>query len=228
MIVNAWGVALSRRGIREADRLVTIYTENLGKLSARFVGVDKPGRKLKALSEPMIWAEYRLYLSPRLDTAKAIGGQIIASFPAIRSDFRRTVAGLSCCEMLARLTPERSPNEDKYRLICAALGALDAGASPWLETAYGLQLLELSGYGLRDVRLAATADAAERRIWEELHETGLGALGDIPPRPETERKFRQVVLRHVEAHIGKPLKSREFVEELRDAPPGRPALESVC
>ena len=94
MILNAWGVVLSRRDLGEADRLATLYTENLGKISVRFVGVNKPGRKLKALSEPMVWGEYRLYLKPSHDRAKAIGGRIISTFPNIRSDLSRTWAGL--------------------------------------------------------------------------------------------------------------------------------------
>ena len=109
MIVNACAVALARRPVREADRLVTLYTQSLGKVTARFIGVDRPGRKLKALSEPLVWAEYRLYLSPSLDSAKVIGGQLLSTFPALRCDLGRTLSALSCCEMLNQLTAQPRP-----------------------------------------------------------------------------------------------------------------------
>src|SRR5438270_3577971 len=110
MVLNAWGVVLSRRDLGEADRLCAIYTENLGKLAVRFVGVNKPGRKLKALSEPLVWSELRLYVSPRSEFGKCVGGQLISTFPAIREDFDRTVEALTCCELMNQLTPMGAPN----------------------------------------------------------------------------------------------------------------------
>ncbi|OGR84203.1 MAG: DNA repair protein RecO, partial [Elusimicrobia bacterium RIFCSPHIGHO2_02_FULL_57_9] len=99
MIINASGIVLSRRDFREADSLAVLYTDSLGKITARFVGVKKPGRKLKALCEPLVWGEYRLYLSACTDMAKAIGGRIISSFPAVRQDFNRIVEAVSFCEL---------------------------------------------------------------------------------------------------------------------------------
>ena len=70
MILNAHGVVLSRRLLGEYDRLCFVFTESLGKIPVRFVGVSRPAGKLKALSEPAVWAEYRLHVSPRSEFAK--------------------------------------------------------------------------------------------------------------------------------------------------------------
>lgn len=209
MIVNAWGVVLARRVHGEADRLCTIYTESFGKLTVRFVGVDKPGRKLKALSEPMVWGEYRLYLSPKSEFAKAIGGRLIGTFPRIREDFDRTVSALGCCEMLSMLTPERAPNAEKYALICSALACLELGESRWLTLAFGLRLLRLAGYGLES-EFAASQPAA----WAALHEAPLESLRDEPWRPEAAAKLREAMLDQYESIAGRALRSRQFLQKL--------------
>ena len=75
MIVNAGGVVLSRRAFGEYDRLCSVFTEQFGKIPTRFIGVNRAKGKMKALSEPGVWGEYRLHLSTRSEFARAIGGR---------------------------------------------------------------------------------------------------------------------------------------------------------
>lgn len=223
MIVNALGIVLSRRNLGEADRLSTLYTESLGKIAVRFVGVNKPLRKLKALSEPLVWGEYRLYLSQRSEIAKAVGGRIVSSFPQLRGDLSRTVEALAFCELISHLTPQRSPNAGKYRLISEALQVLEEGPSPWLDIAYGLRLLELSGFGVRDIAISL----AERGLWEALHSVPLGELGRLPWEPGDAERFRSLLYGHAEAQAGRPLKSRGFLGRLR-GPSAGVRVETPC
>ena len=209
MIVNAWGVVLSRRNHAEADRLCSIYTETLGKLLVRFVGVNKPGRKLKALSEPLAWGEYRLYVSPKSDIGKAIGGQLIGTFPGIRSDFAKTVAALGCCELLNALTPDGSPNADKYRLLCSALEALERADAAWVPLAYGLRLLDLAGFALPE--RAAGEDLA---LWTALRQRPWEQLSGLPWDESCAARLKQTLYDHAEAQAGRPLKSRAFAAQL--------------
>lgn len=223
MIVNARGVVLSRRNWGEADRLASIYTETLGRVTARFVGVNKPGRKLKALSEPLVWGEYRLHLNPAHAGAKAIGGELLSSWPLLREDLSRTVAALSCCELLSALTPERAPNAGKYRLVVSALAAIEKGPSPWLEAAYGLRLLELSGFGLSEKMFPPEQRANLRR----LQETEFDDLGTSRGQTQGAANFRDIVWSHAESQAGRPLKCAGFISKLRSPVPPV-AREAVC
>lgn len=211
MILNEPAVCLSRRKLGEADRLCVLYTENLGKLAVRFVGVDKAGRKMKALSEPLMWAEYRLYTSARTDIAKAIGGAIISSFPDLREDLGGMVDALGCCERLDALTPARLPSAEKYRLICSALAAVESRLSPWVGVAFGLHLMELAGHSLRE---RAFSDAEDAALWRRLHETDVDALAAVPYRPEAAARFSDLVDDGIEAVIGRALKSRDYAKKL--------------
>ncbi|HXT01777.1 MAG TPA: DNA repair protein RecO [Elusimicrobiota bacterium] len=213
MILNAHGVVLARRPIGEYDRLATIFTEDLGKLTVRFVGVSRSASKLKALAEPASWGEYRLHVSPRSEHAKCVGGRIIATFPGVRTDLPRITAALYCCELLDKLTAERAPGPEKFRLLCSTLAALEATPSRWLTLSYGLRLMDYAGFSLRE-----RAPQAAAAVWEALHDREPADLAAIPFGRDAAAEARRLLESHFEVQTGRPLKVAEFREALRAAP----------
>ncbi len=210
MIVNTQGIVLSRRAIGEYDRLATVFTIDLGKLSARFVGVARSTSKLKALCEPGIWGEYRLHLSPRTDTAKCVGGQLITSFPGTRKDLPRITAALYCCELLDKMTPERVPSPEKFHLIATTLAALEASPSRWLTLSFGLRLMEYAGFGVREKSPQTTT-----KVWDDLHSIEPEDLNQIPFDRQAASEARRFLEAHFEMQTGRPLRVAEFRESLR-------------
>ncbi len=210
MILNDRGIVLWRRNVGEFDRVAALLTENHGRLFVRFGGVNRPAGKLKALSEPMTSAEYRLCFSPRSDSVRVIGGRLESVFCGIRADLARTLQALSCCEMAMRLVPERAAGPDKYQLLACALQALDAGESPWIEAAFGLKLLEACGYALRELPVPPS----ERELWRALHDVPLDRLVGLPCPAPAVRRFLRVVQDHVEAHGQKALRAGAAMSRL--------------
>lgn len=207
MIVNALGVVLSRRAFGECDRLCSVFTERLGKIATRFVGVNRAKGKMKALSEPGVWGEYRLHLSVRSEFAKAVGGRLTCSFPLWRADLGRTFDALACLEMLDRLTPERQPSPEKYRLICSVLAALDEHPSGWLVAAFGLRLANLIGISLYE-----RAPVPCRGVWTALHDTQPAALSRLPFDTAAAEAARRLLDEHFALHAGRRLRAFEFCE----------------
>jgi len=213
MIGNALGVVLSRRDQGECDRVCSIVTEDLGKIAVRFSGVRRSAGKLKALAEPAVWGEYRLHFSPRSEFAKCVGGSIVSTFPGLRADLARTTAALYCCELLDRLTPEHAPCPDKYRLLCATLTALEEFPSRWLSLSFGLRLMELAGFSLRE---HPPRDAAS--VWEALHGDEPSDLVRLPFDRTAAAQARSLLESHFEIQTGRPLQTAQFRESLRAAP----------
>lgn len=219
MIVNAGGVILSRRAFGEYDRLCSIYTEQYGKVPARFVGVNRAKGKMKALSEPGVWGEYRLHLSSRSEFAKAVGGRLLSSFPGLRADLSRTIDALACLEMLDRLTPDHLPGPEKYRLICEFLAAFDTRPSGWLVPAFGLRLSEMLGISLRE-----RAPVAGRAVWAALHDTEPADLAALPFDDLAADAARRLLDEHLAAHAGRRLRAFEFRDDWnKTVPQGVPA-----
>jgi len=201
------GVVLSRKQYGEYGRMAMIYTRDLGKVVARLAGVDRPKAKLKAFSEPMVCAEYRLYLRPGSSWVTVTGGRIIDCYPDLRLDLDRMLGGLEMCELLLRLTPEHSPNPKKYELITHFLAAFADNASPWLPLAFGLRLLELLGIGSDETQI----HVEDREIFERLINDPIEALpSPLWGEEEGERgkhihRLHEFLLRTAEVYLQRPL-----------------------
>lgn len=214
------GLVLARRPYGEYDLIATIYTESLGKVRARFIGVRRPKGKLKALAEPMVHAEFRLYSRPASEWVTATGGRIVDSFPGIRADLERTFQGLRLCELLQRLVPDRSPNPRKLALATSFLGAIQRTGSPWLAGAFGLRLLESAGFGLR----RAKPEGLDPALWSALHEEPLESLERRQDDEPARRRVELRLDRAFEELIERPLSTSRFYESMRKAGRSRGAL----
>ncbi len=159
------GIVLLQRILRENDRIVTIYTSNHGKTEVNFRGVNLSKAKLRALSEPLTWGDYRFYLRSGSNFPVCTGGKTLSVFPNIRSHIERMCLAYHFVNLLIKLTPSSQPNAEKYNLLLSALMELDSGSfSKWMNLAFTLRLLEIAGFGFQK-----TAVGIDDRIWTVLH-----------------------------------------------------------
>ena len=173
MIVNSLGVVIANRDLGEFDRLITVYTQDRGKIPVRLVWVRRPQAKLLTFSQVAVWAEFRLYLKPRSHYSKGIGGAILSVFPRIRQSWAKTLKAMYLCELMDKLTPEHQPNSYKYDLLVSALEVLERTPGFYLPVAFGLRLLGHAGFhdsGTAPKFLSASS------LWECLHDSDLQDL----------------------------------------------------
>lgn len=172
MIFTDSGIILFRQEFREADRMVSLYTREHGRLNARLPGVLRAAGKLKAISEPFACADYRFYVRRGGTVATITGGKINSIFPHIRQDLKRTTLAMHFCELIQRLTPLHQPSEAKYELLLAALTELELGEiNSAFAAAFTLRLMTLAGFGLERPVLKISAE-----FWRRMHEDELSSL----------------------------------------------------
>lgn len=172
MIFTDSGIILFRQEFREADRMVSLYTREHGRLNARLPGVLRAAGKLKAVSEPFACADYRFYVRRGGTVATITGGKINSIFPRIRQDLKRTTLAMHFCELIQRLTPLHQPSEAKYELLLAALTELELGEiNSAFAAAFTLRLMTLAGFGLERPVLKISAE-----FWRRMHEDELSSL----------------------------------------------------
>lgn len=196
MMIVTPGVVLARKPFREFDRVAVIYTEALGKVTARFIGVDRPRGKLKAFAEPMVRADFRLYSRAQGGQVIVTGGALVETYASLRGRLDSTIQGLEICEYLLRLSPESLPSRETFDLVTRALSAVDENPSPWQPVSFGLRLLRLAGISLPP-ELAPQFDRLDRA-------------------PEGEQLFhiRTALENAMENHIERPLNVRLMRESL--------------
>ena len=172
MIFTDSGIVLLRQDFRETDRIVSIYTRQHGRFHARLPGVSRPAGKLKALCEPFVYADYRIYVRRGGVIGTVTGGKSIRIFPHIRQDLKRLQLAFHCCELVLRLTPLHQPSEKKFNLLLTALNALEEdGANTAFASAFTLRLMTLAGFGIDHPVLKIPTE-----FWKKMHEDDFSAL----------------------------------------------------
>ncbi len=129
----------------EADRLLWLYTRELGKVRAVAKGVRKARSRKAGHLEPFTRASLLLawgreiYIVTQADTADA--------HLALREDLMRVGYASYVVELLDRLTYEEGENPSLYRLLAETLARLDQEPEPEFAVRYyELRLLDLAGF----------------------------------------------------------------------------------
>lgn len=139
------GIVLRRRDLGEADRIVTIFTAEQGKLRIVAKGSRRPSSKMAGHLEP--------FCATRLLVARTRGLDIISQAETIEhfSSLRLREAAIATASYLAELIdallPEDQAHEPVYELTYAALRLLNEGRDPRLVThVFEMGLLRQLGY----------------------------------------------------------------------------------
>lgn len=138
-------IVLKRIDLAEKDRILTLYTRELGKISAVAKGVRKPGSKLSGSSEPFTYLRGMFSIGRELDVLTQ--SDIRESFPNAKSNIISLAYGFYIMELVNQFTEDRHPNSDLFDSILSAMYVLESGSDPEITVRYfELCLLECLGY----------------------------------------------------------------------------------
>jgi DNA repair protein RecO (recombination protein O) len=129
----------------EADRILSLYTLDHGRIEAVAKGIRRPRSKLAGHLELLTYSRVTLVHGRNLDTV--IGSQTLDSFMDMKNDIWLTSYGLYASELINLFTAERIENRELFQLLLVTLGHLSHGANPELVLRYfELHLLDWVGY----------------------------------------------------------------------------------
>lgn len=138
-------VILRHSDYGEADRLLTIFTREQGKLRAIAKGVRKMQSRKAGHLEP--FTQSALMLAQGHDLWIVTQAEAIESFQPLREDLTRIGYAGYVVELLDRFTYEEGQNWQLYNLVVATLGRLATESDPFVPIHYyEMRLLELLGF----------------------------------------------------------------------------------
>lgn len=155
--------AVVLRSIRygEADRVLHLYSEDRGRLSAIAKGVRRVRSRLGGRLEPLM--RVGLVLHPgRGELCTVSAADTIDAHPRLREHRDALDRAGDACEAVLRLLDAREPNRPAYNLLCHELLLLDrepAAATRAQALAFRLKLLLAAGFA---PELAGCATCGER------------------------------------------------------------------
>ena len=138
-------IVLKHINLGEADKILTLYTPNLGKFSAIAKGVRRPRSKMGGHLELLTQCSLMLARGQNLEIITQ--SETISSFLPLRNDLWRTSLALYAAEMVAQFTAENVENYRIYKLLLDTLHRLSETDNGDLTLRYfELNLLTHLGY----------------------------------------------------------------------------------
>src|SRR3989338_1922683 len=115
-------IIIKKTKLGEADRILTLYTPDLGKIKAVAKGVRRPRSKLAGHLELLTHSLVSLARGRNLDTIT--GSQTINSFLPIKSDLELAAGALYVTELVNQLTVEHQENRPFFQLLLETMQQL--------------------------------------------------------------------------------------------------------
>ncbi len=223
--IRTEGVILRRRDFGEKDRLLTIFTRKMGRVSVIAKGVRDPQSKKSGHVE--MFMRSSLLIAKGRNLHILTQAEVINDYEPLRQSLTGIGYGSYAVELLDAFTYEEGSNLPLYKLLVATLERLSRGDSPDMVLRYyELRLLEHVGFR---PQLFRCVECKREIVEEDQHFSG--ALGGVicprcaegvslsRRRPITSRALKY--LRHLQRSPYHELKALQIPQELK------PELEGV-
>ena len=109
------GIILAKRNYSEADRIISIYTKNFGRLSFLAKGVRRPKSRKRGHLEVFSLVKIQASLSKSLPLL--VEAETIDSYPQVRKDLRKISVAYYFMEVVGRTTHEGEEHNELFELI---------------------------------------------------------------------------------------------------------------
>lgn len=144
MNIKTRGIVIKRMNYGEADRILTIFTERLGKVKAISRGVRKIKSRLAGNLEPYMITNFELYEGKTFYTV--MGALIENEFTNLHNDLKKTAYAYLVGELIDRFLEEGEKSLDAFSLLCNVLSCVENSNKEIFVNSYCLKLLEIVGF----------------------------------------------------------------------------------
>lgn len=146
MRITTRAVVLREADYKESDKILTLLTPELGKITAQAHGCRRKGNGLSAACQLLVYSEMTLSeYRGRWTVAEAA---VELEWRTLRRELDRLALGTYFAQVLESVVPEDSPPEELLPLLLNCLYALDRLEVPLEEVkaAFELRCMSLAGF----------------------------------------------------------------------------------
>ncbi|AQS59893.1 DNA repair protein RecO [Desulforamulus ferrireducens] len=242
-------IILKSRDMREADKIITIYSIQRGKQRVVAHGAAKPTSRKRGAVQPFCYSSLLLHRGRQIDSVSQ--AELKEGFADLRYDLERLTAAAYLAELTDSFVGEGEPNQELFALLLSTLYLLAAGNVEMALRAYEARLLNLAGlqpellgcnhcgapfketkvwFAAEQGALLCQACAAQEKkltvfsrgtieVLKTLYRFELSELQQLKVS-EPLRKELNILLRgYLEYHLEKRLKTTEFLDRLHKSRP---------
>lgn len=215
--VKVEGIVLRRRNLGEADRILTVFTYQKGKISVLAKGVRRITSRRAGNVE--LLNRVSMYLHRAKTFFILTEASSLDTYQKLKEDLTLSAYAFHIIELVDKLTAENQENRSLYIELVEVLQRLSRSPRQILVRAFEVKILALMGFATfrsstpgvsaqfhtGSVRSKLLEDL-EMMSWDEIERLEI----DKKEALETERLLRY----HIERVIEGPLKSRKFLKRI--------------
>ncbi len=137
-------LVLKSVSMRDADRVLTLYSRVRGKFKAVAHGVDKPSSRKRGSVQPFTFGKFQIRRGRELDSVEQCEG--MEYFKGLRQSLEGLAFASYMAELVDVFTAEGEVTPGIFELIMESYGRLGGGRDSIIVRSFELKLLCLAGY----------------------------------------------------------------------------------
>ncbi len=205
------GLILKRTDFGEADRVVTVLTDRLGKISVVARGVRRITSRRGGNIEVLNRVKLHLFRRKSYTLTEA---QSIQTFSVIKQNLNLTTAAFHIIELVDRLTVEGQVHRDLYSLVISALQLLEKNPRQIFIRAFEVKMLSLLGFwstdGIQDV------DLMIMKLLSDLEYYSWDQINQIEINEQQAVALERVLRYYIERILESKLKSVTVMSKIKN------------
>ncbi|WP_456278249.1 DNA repair protein RecO [Bacillus sp. AK128] len=243
MLQKVEGIVVRTNDYGETNKIVTIFTRELGKIGVMARGAKKPSSRLSSISQLFTYGYFLVQSGKGLGTLQQ--GESISSMKYIKSDIIATAYASYVVELTDKGVEERQGNPYLFELLHQTLNYMNEGLDlEILKMIFELKMLQVIGlyphlsscvscgqtestfsFSIQEGGFLCqncsgkdqnrlNISPATVRLLRLFYTFDLNRLGNISVKEETKAELKMVISRFYDEYSGLMLKSKRFLTQL--------------
>lgn len=167
------GIVLARRNYGEADRILSVYTKNHGRISYLAKGVRRPESRKRGHIEVFSQIRFQASRGKGLDLITEV--ETVENFSSIRKNLKKVSLAYYFIEVVGRITREGQSHPELYYLLLKYLNQLKSAKElKALRLDFILRLLTVLGFWPRGKALLDPDKKLEEVLERQINSRRVG------------------------------------------------------
>lgn len=238
------GIVLKSINLGESDKIITVYSDLLGKIDMVVHGARKPKSKFMASTQPFCYCEYVIFKGKNLYTLS--DSSINESFQEILQDLTKLAYGSYFLELVDSLNEKENKNVSILALLLKTLYLLinDDVDIKLLRFAFDFKIISLSGYmpqinycincknkindkaffsivdggivctNCKSIKSSLSINEEELQLLQKIKLIKLEDLRNIKYDDKNLTLLQNILLNYIQYHTGKEFKSLSLIGKI--------------
>lgn len=254
-LLQKWeGIVLRTMPYGESNKIVTIYTQEAGKITAMARGAKKPRSKLAAITQPFTYGSFLVRQGRGMGTLSQ--GEQIESMRFLRENLEATAYASYIVEMIDRMTEQNERVSGVYNLLLESLQAINEQYDPEAIALFvEWKMLPVGGiypilhecaschategefaFSFKEIgfichrcfsvdRSAVKITPTQLKLIRTFYTVPIHKVGNLTLKKETKMFIKRIVRTVYDEQLGIWFKSRSFLDQLEKTPALLPRKE---